>query len=169
MKIESTRLILESLSLENLIDLISKHMLNSEGINISDLIISDTQKRAIRIKIDKMQKADKNMHVWYTYWLMINKINHKAIGFVGFKGISKEGSTEIGYGITKKFEGNGYMTEAVQTLSKWALKSKMCKVITAPNVLKTNIGSQKVLLNSGFKKIKESDNTRSYILSKYCL
>ena len=40
-------------------------------------------------------------------------------------GPAKDRAVEMGYGILPSYEGNGYMTEAVQGMIRWALRSKM--------------------------------------------
>ncbi|WP_105615212.1 GNAT family N-acetyltransferase [Vallitalea okinawensis] len=166
MRIESSRLALESLSLEELINYEKDFKLDRDHIDISELIISETQRKAIRIKVEKMKDIDESIHEWYTYWLIINKFDYKALGLVGFKGIDDTGKVEIGYGITPKYEGRGYMSEAVETLIKWAFSNEKCTAITATRVLKANIGSRKVLKKNGFKLIDEDEDTFNFILTK---
>ena len=57
---------------------------------------------------------------WYAIW-MIEKKDGTHIGDLCFKGLSEDGSTEIGYGIAEEHQGCGYATEAVSALAEWAL------------------------------------------------
>ena len=47
---------------------------------------------------------------WYAIW-MIELKDGTHIGELCFKGISEDGSTEIGYGIAENYQGYGYATE----------------------------------------------------------
>lgn len=58
--------------------------------------------------------------LWYTPWQMIRKTDGKALGDLGFKGAPRKGTVEIGYGIEKDFEGQGYTTEALGAMLDWA-------------------------------------------------
>lgn len=166
MKKESSRLLLSPLRFQELNELITNNEISNEKFDFTNLELSSTQRRAINIKMDKMRKVNIENHDWYTYWIIINKCNLNVMGLVGFKGLNEQGEAEVGYGISKKFEGNGYMTEAVGVLVNWAFENDKCNVITATNVLSTNLGSQRVLTKNGFKKIDESEGTIDYILIK---
>jgi RimJ/RimL family protein N-acetyltransferase len=58
---------------------------------------------------------------------------------------------EIGYYLGSEFTGKGYMIKAVATLTEFAFKNLGYKEIYG-KVHKDNIGSQKVLLKSGFSE-----------------
>ena len=80
--------------------------------------ISEIQKKAIVIKLDKMKKVEKELHEWFTYWVILEDNNNVVMGLIGFKGFEDNGSVEVGYGIYKSFEGKGIMTEALESLKK---------------------------------------------------
>ena len=85
---------------------------------------------------------------WYAIW-MIELVDGTHIGELCFKGLSKDGSAEIGYGISEDYQGCGYATEAVSALVDWALKQSGVSCVTAETE-ETNIASQKVLKKAGF-------------------
>src|SRR5512146_1083890 len=63
--------------------------------------ISEAAQRAIRVKLERMEKAQLSTHPWFTYWLLILNDPRVGMGVVGFKGIpGKDGEVEIGYGIS---------------------------------------------------------------------
>ena len=62
--------------------------------------------------------------IWYAPWKMTLKNSKEYMGDVGFKGPAKNRAVEIGYGILLSYEGNGYMTEAVQGMIRWAFGSR---------------------------------------------
>lgn len=152
--IPTERLELLPLSLNELILGLNsiEELSNSLGIPLDCELFEGVVQRAVKMKIEKMSSTDIELHDWFTYWLIVIKAEKKGAGLVGFKGTpDQNGSVEIGYGIGKKFRGNGYMSEAVQALIKWAFSHDNCTRITATNVLAGNFASQKVLLHSGFK------------------
>ncbi len=85
---------------------------------------------------------------WYAIW-MIELKNGTHIGELCFKGLSEDGSAEIGYGIAENYQNCGYATEAVSALVNWALKQPSVSSVTAETE-ETNIASQKVLRKAGF-------------------
>lgn len=86
---------------------------------------------------------------WGSDW----KIRLKAgatVGGIGFKGLpDAEGIVEIGYGIDEAYRQQGYATEAVGGMVKWARKQSGVKYITAQTEPNNKI-SQKVLLANDF-------------------
>ena len=94
-----------------------------------------------------------HLRKWYAMWLIENKSSER-VGELCFKGLSDDGSAEIGYGILPEFQNNGYATEAVMAVAKWALGEAGASRITAETE-KENIASQKVLLKCGFKKVSD--------------
>lgn len=85
---------------------------------------------------------------WYAIW-MIELKDGTHIGELCFKGLSEEGITEIGYGISEDYQGNGYATEAVSALVNWAFEQDGVICVTAETE-ESNIASQKVLSRAGF-------------------
>ena len=85
---------------------------------------------------------------WYAI-RMIELKDGTHIGELCFKGLSKDGSAEIGYGIAEDYQGCGYATEAVSALVDWALHQPGVTCVTAETE-ENNIASQKVLKKSGF-------------------
>lgn len=93
-----------------------------------------------------LQKPDQRQ--WYAAWFIENAEGER-IGELCFKGLSAEGSAEIGYGILPAHQGRGYATEAVRTVTAWALSEPGVRCITAETE-DDNPASQKVLLKAGF-------------------
>lgn len=151
--ITTERLELLPLSLDQLILGLSSidELSNSLGIPLDKGLFEGVVQRAVKMKIEKMSKTTVVFHEWFTYWLIVIKAEKMGVGLVGFKGSpDQDGSVEIGYGIDEKYRGNGYMSEAVKALVKWAFLHDNCTRVTATNVLANNYASQKVLLHSGF-------------------
>ena len=85
---------------------------------------------------------------WYAAWFIENA-DGKQVGELCFKGLSADGTAEIGYGILPDFQNRGYATEAVKAVTDWALSQPGVNCITAETEA-DNLASQKVLLNCGF-------------------
>ena len=85
---------------------------------------------------------------WYAAW-MIETLDGTHIGDLCFKGLSSGEAPEIGYGILKEFEGQGYATEAVKLALKWAFGHSKVNAVEAETE-PDNAASQKVLKKCGF-------------------
>lgn len=85
---------------------------------------------------------------WYAIW-MIELKGGTHIGELCFKGITENGSAEIGYGIAEEYQGHGYAAEAVSALADRALKQPGAICVTAETEA-SNIASQRVLKKAGF-------------------
>ncbi|MBI9044307.1 MAG: GNAT family N-acetyltransferase [Anaerolineaceae bacterium] len=167
--IQTERLTLLPLSFEQLKYCLSnlKLLENDLGIHLAEGIIDEPVRCAIEIKIKKMKETTADQHLWYTYWLIVEKTGDIGIGSLGFKGEPNPlGSVEIGYGITPEYRKKGYMTEAVMAILDWAFMHKNCREVRADHVLKTNTASQKVLEKTRFKIIKETEEEQFWILRK---
>lgn len=86
---------------------------------------------------------------WYAPWI-ISKKDGSNIGDLSFKGISSDGSVEIGYLILTEYQNKGYATEAVKAAVRWAISQPNIKRVIA-QVHLDNMPSQKVLIKSGFE------------------
>jgi len=137
----------------------------SLNITMMRPLITDPVRRAVGMKITKMQQADVSRHPWLTYWLIVINEENVGAGMLGFKGFPDEnGSTEIGYGIDPAYQGKGYMREAVQALIDWAFTHPFCKVITATEV--ENPASKRLLERLGARLVSSSDHSTSWEVRK---
>ncbi|HET9381610.1 MAG TPA: GNAT family N-acetyltransferase [Streptomyces sp.] len=93
-------------------------------------------------------------------WGMFALVRHEddaALGGLGFHGVpDASGRVEIGYDLVAPARGHGYMTEAVRTLTAWALAQDGVRVVAA-QVEVANPASQRVLERSGFRRVPEGD------------
>ena len=86
-----------------------------------------------------------------TIWIAIDREKKQIVADAKFKGESDEtGTVEIGYGTYPAFQRQGYMSEMVKGMVRWASEQ--------PGVLRVvadtdagNVASQKVLEKSGFR------------------
>ncbi|AKN31356.1 GCN5 family acetyltransferase [Clostridium carboxidivorans P7] len=165
MKLETKRLTIIPLNLEqfNLMLKGMDKMENVLGLNNSYEILDDHTQKAMEWLYKEAEKHKEN-YLWYTNWQIILKKENVSIGSACFMGQADEsGAVEIGYGINEKYRCNGYMTEAVGIISKWALREQGISRIIALTE-KDNFASEKVLQKCGFVKYKEDDVNNEYFI-----
>jgi len=105
-------------------------------------------------------------YYWYTNWQIILKSRDQSIGSACFmKEPDEKGEVEIGYGINEAFRNNGYMTEAVICMCRWALDQENVRVVMAETEA-TNYSSHQVLEKSGMKKIECSNDLVRWKIGK---
>ena len=131
------------------------------GISFARDVVDTPVLRALGMKLKKMRQADPSTHVWYTYWLVIVQAENVGAGLVGFKGYPNEdGLTEIGYGISPRFQNQGYMTEAVRGLVEWAFSHPFCETVTATTV--KNPASNRLLQKLGARLVEHGRDSSSW-------
>jgi [ribosomal protein S5]-alanine N-acetyltransferase len=94
---------------------------------------------------------ENSSHYYYcSIWTVIVKDNMQLAGDICFKGMpNSAGEIEVGYASNQEFRGKGLMTEALDEISKWALRQSDVTAITA-KTRNNNIASEKVLHKSGY-------------------
>lgn len=108
----------------------------------------------------QLEKTEKNPndYLWHSFWFLIRNSDRVVVGSADFKDIpNTRQEVEIGYGLGKVFEHNGYMTEAVQAMCKWALEQENVSSIIAETDI-DGFASQRILQRCGFveKRWEES-------------
>ncbi len=100
---------------------------------------------------------DSQNYMWHSFLLIIRKEDRVAVGSADFKNVPNDnGEVEIGYGLGKAFEHNGYMTETVKYMCEWAFKQDCVRAVIAETDI-DGIGSQRVLERNGFRLYKEAE------------
>ncbi len=97
--IETERLILYALTREQLeTALNSVNRLAAElKIQAAPNVFSEESRQAMMIKISRMDHAERRLHPWYTYFLLVRAADRTAVGVCGFKGApTLFGSVELG-------------------------------------------------------------------------
>jgi ribosomal-protein-alanine N-acetyltransferase len=162
-EIETEHLILIPLTLDQLklclTDLSDLSALGQESaLSIADELVTAPVRRAIGLKLAKMEQVDPQLHPWFTYWLLVVIADRCGAGLVGFKGSPDEqGEVEIGYGIAPAYRGQGYTTEAARALIAWAFSAPDCTSVIATGVDSTNIASIRILEKVGMTCYQEKD------------
>jgi RimJ/RimL family protein N-acetyltransferase len=158
MKIETARLLLKPLSVQEmrkyiLSDFSLETSLNLEHRprNISDRIKTTIESKIIPDLIDKNKD-----NLFYTFWTIINKNQNIMVADICFKGEPNEkGEVEIGYGTYPEFQNKGFMTEAIEGFTNWALRqNKITSILAATDP--DNIASKRVLEKNNFVIDRES-------------
>ena len=107
--------------------------------------------------IQKQRQAavtDPDNTVWHSFWWIVH--DGVAVGSADFKAPPHDGEVEIGYGLGRRHEGKGYMTEAVDGMCRWALsRPEVSRVIAETE--RDNCKSQRVLQRCGFTLFQEAN------------
>jgi RimJ/RimL family protein N-acetyltransferase len=107
----------------------------------------------VKSQLDQVQRDPEN-YLWHSVWLLIRNTDRVVVGSAAFKNTpDADGEVEIGYGLGKAFEHNGYMTEAVKAMCDWALKQRMIAHVIAETYL-NGFASQRILKRCGFKEVR---------------
>ncbi len=129
------------------------------GLEHSGRVISEEMKDMLaHFTLPKMKFATHENYLFYTIWIVINKIANTIVAEIGFKGEPDEnGKVEIGYGTMPDERGKGYMTETVEVIVNWCKQRADIKVVAAETV-KGNLASNRVLEKNGFILYNATDN-----------
>jgi len=157
--IETDRLILIPLSYDQLLKYIkADNTLERElNLNKTTRTISVELKEALEQTILPNVADSTKDYLYSTLWTVISKKDNTMVGDICMVGEPNvNGEIEIGYGTYEEFRGQGFMTEAVSGLVKWAeSQPRVYSVIASTN--KDNIASFTVLKRNNFKKIGETE------------
>ncbi|MER6832519.1 GNAT family N-acetyltransferase [Streptomyces cellulosae] len=102
-------------------------------------------------------------HPEWGMYVLVRREDDRAVGAMGFHGAPVDGRVEIGYDLVVEARGNGYATEALRTLSAWALAQDAVHTVVAV-VEETNVASQKVVTRAGFTEVSRHENQITYEL-----
>lgn len=102
----------------------------------------------------KLTEENVSEYYWHSFWFLIRRSDRTVVGSVDFKtGPNENGEVEIGYGLGKGFEHNGYMTEAVAAMCLWAKAQDGVSHVIAETDL-DNVPSQNILKRCGFEETR---------------
>lgn len=127
------------------------------GFPVSEAVLTSVVRRAITVKMARMDQVAKTQHRWYTYWLVVVAGHPYGAGLIGFKGApNRQGEVEIGYGIDPNWQNRGYMTEAVRAMIRWAFRQPESISAVIAETARTNAASQRVLTKVGLSVYRET-------------
>jgi len=102
-------------------------------------------------------EKDPEASPYRTVWMLVQKEDGAIIGSAGFKGPpDQNGEVAIQYGMGQGYRRQGYMTEAVEAICRWALEQPGVAHITAETDL-VSYPSQRILERLGFQKYREEE------------
>ena len=109
--------------------------------------------------------VENNAYRWgFGMYQVVDRHTDQVIGDIGFHSEpGDDGAVEIGYGIVAGFRGRGFATEAVRTLTTWALGQPGVTAIKAEAV-DHHVASQAVLTRAGFDLVDTTGGTHRYTL-----
>jgi RimJ/RimL family protein N-acetyltransferase len=95
---------------------------------------------------------------------IVRRRDRMVIGDIGFHAApDPSGSATIGFGLAPLFRGQGFATEALIALTRWALRQPSVSVIVA-DASADNEKSHGVMMRAGFQCLGEDENLRHYEL-----
>lgn len=122
---------------------------DSEMENLIVMELDTDMKKAYSEMLDGC-KQNPEQRIWYAVWnMLLNDDTGRSVGDLSFKGLNSNGMVEIGYGIKKEYEGQGYMTETVTAMARWASEQIGVKYVEAETD-PDNKASRRVLEKAGF-------------------
>lgn len=105
----------------------------------------------------QLEKGKEQYGWWMYYIILTDEQSEAVIGTCGFKGLPDSvGCVEIGYSLLKKYQNQGYGTEAVKGLVDWAFSQSKVKLVKA-NTLPQLKASIQVLKKNGFLFMGEGE------------
>ena len=108
----------------------------------------------VKCQIMKTEKDEIN-YLYHSFWLIVRKSDRIVVGSACFKGIPNENQeVEIGYGLGKDFEHQGYMTETIQAMCHWAMAQENISHVIAETGI-DNPKSENVLKRCGFVQYQQ--------------
>lgn len=137
MRLETLRLTLHPLSIEELDGLMKRYR------------DADPELEKAYAEMQAGCRRHPEQYLWYTAWGIYLRENGAMIGDADFKGLPAHGYPEIGYGLEPAYWGQGYATEAVGALCRWALEQPGVKGVEAETT-PDNAASQRVLAKLDF-------------------
>ncbi len=107
-------------------------------------------------KLEREIAEDLPHYLFFTEFLIVCWANDTIIGSIDYKYIPRGGVTELGYGLNPHFEGQGYMTEALEAFLAFGRSLGIGTVLA--DTRKDNLKSQRVLQRCGFRFLREDEN-----------
>ena len=158
--IETERLLIKPLSYSKLLTYLeANNKLEREwSLRFTGRTLSpDVKKMVQELTLPKIVNARREDHVFYTFWIVIEKVSNSIVSELGFKGPPNEtGEIEIGYGTMPSQQGKGFMTEAVAGMLEWAKSREDVKFVLA-SIDKNNKASLRIVEKNGFVYYEEKE------------
>jgi ribosomal-protein-alanine N-acetyltransferase len=132
------------LSLEN-----PRQMEENLSLQAGRSALAGEVREAVQQMLTGVQRDQENW-LWHTHWQIVLRAENRIIGGFCFKGPADEtGQVELGYGIDPSYQGEGYMSEALPEIVRWALTRPFVSAVVSETA-KSNTVSQRTLARAGF-------------------
>lgn len=110
------------------------------------------------------QYEEGEFHPEWGMYVLVRRDDDRAVGAMGFHAApDADGRVEIGYDLVAGARGHGYATEALRTLSRWALEQDAVRTVVAV-VERGNEPSRGVVARAGFVQVSEDGGLLTYEL-----
>ena len=168
MRLATERLLIVPLSYEQLVMYLQRDGKLEEMLNVekaSYVIPQDLLDALNEVILPAVADSASN-YLYFTLWTIISKELNQRVGDICFKGEpNNRGEVEIGYGTYEKFQGMGFMTEAVKAITDWALDQPGVTTVVAETD-QSNYASQRILKKNNFIQYKIVDKMKWWRLRK---
>lgn len=143
--IETNRLILRRFTEDDAQEIYEGYV-NQEDF----LYYANKEKRTLQEEIDSLKGIDeKYNNPEYYNWLITLKNNKKVIGAIHLNIDNYNESVEFNYAIDDRYQGKGYMTEALEAVKNYCLNEiKVNRIFGGCEI--NNIASKKVMRKCNF-------------------
>ncbi|OQP45475.1 hypothetical protein A4H97_32410 [Niastella yeongjuensis] len=109
----------------------------------------------MKVTLPAMRKAAEQDYLFFTFWLVVDKLSRTIVAEIGFKGPPAiDGCVEIGYGTMQPMQNKGYMTEAVNGLLQWTFQREDITTVLAETYA-GNKASMRVLEKNHFTQFNQ--------------
>ncbi len=157
LELQTERLRLVALDAENLRLSLQNPLQMADNLGLQRC--SSAPQGELRAAVEQMLAGvlrDAANYLWHTHWQIVLKEQNEIIGGFCFKGPpSARGQIEIGYGIEPPYQGQGYMTETLAEILRWALAQPGVSAVVA-ETSKANVASHAVLRKAGFAPYRQT-------------
>jgi RimJ/RimL family protein N-acetyltransferase len=117
--------------------------------------------QAFRASLDDI-RADPGTRLWGDRFMITRDEPRRVVGSVVFHGRpDAEGRCAIAYGVDEASQNQGYATEALEAVVRWALEQPECKIIEATTT-PWHKASSRVLEKVGMKLAGKRDDMLLY-------
>lgn len=104
-------------------------------------------------------------YLWHTAWQIVHLEKNVIIGGVGVSIPDENGQAITGYHIDRRFQRQGFASEALKWLLGWAFENQALKSVLATVHLE-NEASHKVLINNNFVESKRDTELVYWVLTR---
>ncbi|MFC4147953.1 GNAT family N-acetyltransferase [Micromonospora mangrovi] len=110
-----------------------------------------------------LTRTPEELQFGFGMYLVSAQPDGPVFGDIGFHRPPRDGAAEIGFGLAESARGQGYATEAVTALTRWAFTQPGVRRVIARTTT-DNAASRGVLERAGFRLERTEENILHYVL-----